>query len=914
MFDVLSSPFLTVCLAAVVPTMFFCMLNLRFFNWKQVAGAMIAAGTVGIFGGLITQVVSGWAAASAAGAVFTMVGASVHGFFGCLAALLLLLLFAERVLSENLPQRGRRAGVLLAASVALLWASTFFSLLVINAMLLLLAACACVDGFKQSGKTKTMLFSSHNERFLRPAERSEHGIRLERKPNIYVLFLESFHSERAMREIYGIDDSCTTKVFGEHGFTLYDDVFCNEPSTVSSLMNLLNCSLLSSAEGGMFALDVLRDNGYACEFFDNSFYAFGGLPQKGEYTTFNMPGYVYLLYKLAGPFFAQSRFMRKLVMDIDPFNTDIDFPYIYSCLRKRISAERSGPRFFCMRFGATHACKFYPGWDADGSAFAEVYRTAVKKAQPQIEKTVATIKKADPNALIIALGDHGGLRHTYAWHGPLGPDKSLASRGVSMAELAKDHFAVRMAIHWPVAHKTTGVILSHVNIFRYVFEALGGGNALLEELSQNISIIDRQHVLVRDAQVLERFEPFRAEEVFGGLLRRVRNGNAALGDYFQIAEAMQGRDQRITVEVLQEADKKFPNNAHVCGSLGNELGMLGNMDGLDYLEKAVRFSPEHTQFSLNYIKFLCLFGRHADVIKHFNPKVLGSSAEASLYKFRSLLALGRKEEAEDWALRMIGRHPGDYRGSLFFLTFLLEEGRFGEACEIADKAMVNLARIEDVFKNRIRIAKGLALLGARDDKAAETFFAWMAKLPNSGAWSAILWAQVLERNGRVEEGLKALLESAAANVNYASRLVVEAGRMAVRNKIQDKHLLPTKLAALENQRHASNIVSASGIFNEVWYGQKWQDKNDQTPALLHYLHHGVISGINPLPWFNTWSYLLLCPEIWHIGRSPLVYFLECEILQDFSIHRHPWSIVGQRPELIKDRFELLRAANEAWAA
>lgn len=523
MLDYLGGPLLTMLLTALVPTFAFSMLNLRFFNRLQVLAALAVAGLSGILIFVLAQA-AGWLA-----------GFSLPALVWVLLGLGNLYLWGEKFFSEAPP--GSRAARLVvpAFAVALAAACHFFSLAVFNGLLLLVLLTNVFDGLRERKRPK--------EGVLRPLDgkktyeqNTRRDIKLARKPNIYLLLLESYHSAKAMQRLYGIDDGVTDELFRKHGFTLYEDVFCNTPCTLPSLSTLLTGSLLAKPEQGNMALDTLRENGYSAEFLDSGGYVFGRLARPGEYTTYEYPEKVVRLYAIFGSLFAQSRFLRKLVRNIDLFDTGGNFATVYASLGRRIKIQSDGPRIFCLHFGAEHCDCGKGAWEADGGVFAARYRPAVARAQREIRAVVELIDAHDPDSLVLAVGDHGGMRHFSIWNGNGSVNEVLKSRNVSLEEVALDVFDTRLAIRWPVPHQTAGRVMSHVNLFRYVFAALGGGDDLLQNLAPNVSVLGGQFVFVKEGKPLERIAPFRAFVDVGDFERKIASGTAGAEDYLGLAQ------------------------------------------------------------------------------------------------------------------------------------------------------------------------------------------------------------------------------------------------------------------------------------------------------------------------------------------------------------------------------------------
>lgn len=379
MLEYMESPFLTMLLTALVPTFAFSMLNLRHFNVIQILNALAVAG---VAGGILFFLVQ------AAG---SLVGFTLPPLAWCLLGLLNFYLWGERFFSEILPKSKRtRLSILTGMVLTMAAASHFISLAVFNAVLLVVTLAGIFDGLRECKRPKEGALRRVDGKAIYQ-QTIHRGVKLTHKPNIYLLFLESYHSKKGMQRLYKIDDTKTDEFFKKHGFTLYDNVFCNVPCTLPSLSTLLTGNFLSKPEQGNIVLDTLRENGYQAEFFDSGAYIFGQLAKKDEYTTYEYPPKVVLLYSLLGPLFAQSHFLRKFVGGIDLFDTGGNFSKMYASLSKRLQLNIDAPRIFCTRFGAVHKDGSIPVWEPDGSTFAITYRQAVARAQQELRRVVELI-------------------------------------------------------------------------------------------------------------------------------------------------------------------------------------------------------------------------------------------------------------------------------------------------------------------------------------------------------------------------------------------------------------------------------------------------------------------------------------------------------------------------------------------
>lgn len=68
-----------------------------------------------------------------------------------------------------------------------------------------------------------ILLDSAPEENIRHPEKLRGQIRFRMRPNIYLFYLESMHSSKAVRALYGIDGTDIDRFLEKNGFTLYPD-------------------------------------------------------------------------------------------------------------------------------------------------------------------------------------------------------------------------------------------------------------------------------------------------------------------------------------------------------------------------------------------------------------------------------------------------------------------------------------------------------------------------------------------------------------------------------------------------------------------------------------------------------------------------------------------------------------------
>lgn len=867
MLEYMESPFLTMLLTALVPTFAFSMLNLRHFSVTQILNALVVAGLVG---GLLFFLVQ------AAG---SLVGFALPSLAWCLIGLLNFYLWGERFFSETLPESKRiRLCILTGMVLTMTAASHFISLAVFNAVLLVVALSGIFDGFRERKRPKEGALRRVDGKAIYQ-QTIHRGIKLTHKPNIYLLFLESYHSKKGMHRLYKIDDSGTDELFKRHGFTLYENVFCNVPCTLPSLSTLLTGNFLSKPEQGNIVLDTLRENSYQAEFFDSGAYIFGQLAKEGEYTTYEYPPKVVLLYSLLGPLFAQSHFLRKFVGGIDLFDTGGNFSKMYASLRKRLQLKVDAPRIFCARFGAVHKDGSVPVWEPDGSAFAASYRQAVARAQQELRRVVELITDHDPDSLIIALGDHGGMRHFHIWSGKETAEEAIKSRNVSLDEVALDIFDVRLAIRWPVPHKTSGTVMSPINLFRYVFEALGGGFDLLLNLAPNISTVGEQLVFVQDGKPLERILPFSSFGSINGPSKRMAEKTASTEDYLTLGQYFIYRDPEKAIKILKDGHRHYPHNPDICMELGKLLCARGDKTGLIHLAISVKQGHSSTVFLVEYLEYLWEFKKLLKGIEIFNSHPeLENLCSVSKTMLKIYYASGMYAEAEMCALNIV-RSP-KLPVLAFWIPFIesalyfLERGEYQKCIESCTMGLTASKSMHS-YLHLVFVLKGLAHINIGEYQEAKKIFEYLCQnYDDPGAWSFIMLARMQELIEDATKSVYTLFTAAKSYEKYSDSLLYHASMIMQRNKINDYDLIPLRIVCLKTHEIYCNILEKENIFTS---------KNNH--MVRDYLYNGMLTGSSPLRWFNPQIYSILNQSVWNLGVDPLIHFVD-NPTREFSLRHH----------------------------
>lgn len=391
--------------------------------------------------------------------------------------------------------------------------SYFWGLIPLNIILLIYGITVCFDFYKahpteeqkkHAGKYKPI---KQQEKWKSEQNKKvDCKVILKRKPNIYLILMESICSADVLKLIYGMNNSILPKIFDKYNFTKYNNIFSNAHDTFSALCSLydMNYSFIANigldpdARLDFLLYDILRKNGYIIRTTDNAYFLHKRSMHQVDRSPFDVPFLARFMLRYFAPLTAKSAMLRHLTGAFDPMfehPSDADGKLLKTWL-----SEQPGdhPFFTFMRIGADHS-PHLGGYDwRKADTFLDYYRHRYLKGMEQIALSIDAITEHDPNALIIAVGDHGACRYRNAFAGRAHPNLILKHVGLDPQLVALDYFSVPLAIKWPwpiAAPEEMGLpngIKSHIEIFKYVLAVLGETPVAANERMENLSILWQQ--------------------------------------------------------------------------------------------------------------------------------------------------------------------------------------------------------------------------------------------------------------------------------------------------------------------------------------------------------------------------------------------------------------------------------------
>jgi len=357
------------------------------------------------------------------------------------------------------------------------------------------------------------------------------SVTLNKKPNVYLYFLEAYHSPYAMRLLYDHDSGPMVEYLRGKNFLVYDRVLSNSYNTLTSMTDTFTMRLFPSemARGNMDVSLLLRQ-------------ALGGSDANNLFRIFKDNGYHLTFITMDSHYYFQVQGPNLDAADIDsslvPPLVDLKpakFQRWTSMFSRKDQAgfqgtraervrqavergrERGGPFMVIFQGGADHTTTSgtYHGSRPEFEAWKPEYLKSVAKGDAEIKEILEYLDEADPEALVVLIGDHGAYGYRSFFRKSMEPGDlelfrgQLTERGVTLDEVAQDIFGTLLAIRLPGGARrdiSRGLALNHVNLFRHIFAYLNDDPKILDTREPALSVINKV-VLGRDNQpVLEKAE------------------------------------------------------------------------------------------------------------------------------------------------------------------------------------------------------------------------------------------------------------------------------------------------------------------------------------------------------------------------------------------------------------------------
>ncbi|MBP7009490.1 MAG: sulfatase-like hydrolase/transferase [Kiritimatiellae bacterium] len=503
---------LVVVLAGLFPFASDMFRNFQLFTPEQLAWsfATVLAGTSGVFfatwGGVGLAERMGHRLGKPTGAWLA------NGFFALAAAVV----FAAFLYDSNMTELHQSFGLsrIWKASVVVALGAAYWA---VAARLGPKRTCALLGALLvfRAGQAAWQIYGSATRGDALTGEREiqiYQGVKFARTPNVYLLFLESYHGFGTMEEQMGFDNGAFRKFLDDERFVVAKETYANYWYTMASIQSFLQMGHHYAA--GMFG-------------HDDSLYARGFVSGSGKYynpvlNIFKQNGYsiVYLLpsdyYYRPGAglvdlsLLSRSWPLAPLKVSLPRLigrEPDTVVPDYERQVARAIAEWPAGkPAFFFAKLGAEHAQRPYY-YQTYRKAFVQRYVKSIQQSNQEVESLCRQIIARDPGAIVVLAGDHGP--HSYKDTRREFLDV-MREDGLPAEQMAKDVHDVLLAIRWGDDMEPEPYpFRSLANVMRYVFYRLSGDKALMNTAVADDSYIVQYNVLyqtVEDGHPLAKWQ------------------------------------------------------------------------------------------------------------------------------------------------------------------------------------------------------------------------------------------------------------------------------------------------------------------------------------------------------------------------------------------------------------------------
>lgn len=859
-------------LACVGPTLSFAGVNAAWFSSAQILGALAASACLGVVAGAALGFLPPPVAGAGTGLLFAIM--------------------SERLLYHFCPRIPARLAAALLIS-AFCGATAFFGgMLSLCAILLTYALFALWDLRKRWNLPKEPLFSAeHFSKTPNAPEEAASSLVLKERPNIYVLFLESFHSREALRTLYDSDDDGLTDFLRECGFTVFENSLSNACWTQHSMQVLLRMAHYEyHAKGTPEAIRHLLGNGYEIQFLDDYMYTFKTYLPWAAWHNFTIPNWILWLYSTMLPLFMQSKILMRITGNIDPFTDRSNYAGVRGALQERMAKSYAHPQCYVIRFGAHHVNNQYR-WSRD-TRWPEHYLPTWHAAAANVRDMVSLILRHDPKACIVAMGDHGPHMYEDVWRGASDCNAAMAGKGVAPSLVCLDLAGVLVAVRPPDAAPLPQQTMSPCNLFRLVFEILGGTGPCLTRIPNTTYHYDsrypRPFVLAREGVPLERWEVSQDAERIGQQLEALEREPDSPEKVCSLAIALEyGGQVEAAGTLLLNCLKRTGNITLLGVPLGSVLLRQGKAkEVLEFLEPELSRShdPKLLEIVLWAMTIVSGSAREATAVLSQKAGHFAMDDDACLELQATLQQrAGQLEEANATWSALTAKpfsiqrehYERQIRAVCAHARCLEAIGKTPEALALLDNLLDTTKYPNHEYNAPLWNILGLSLRRGDWEKTLRRFQTAFSIMTIPYPATLPLWyAGCLEQAGDYGEAFKVLADAVERNANVPL-FTAQAGLFLIRLRNGAANLRDVRKQGYAYLRQQGEMLRP--IFDSEWYSQKYASiipkgmKADQ-----HFLHYGRLLGLDPSPYLNTVFYLITQPDILQGGYDPLWHFIICD--------------------------------------
>ncbi len=297
------------------------------------------------------------------------------------------------------------------------------------------------------------------------------------KKDIYILIFESYSNLETLQN-YGYENKKQLNFLEDNNFTVYQGIYSKGSTSLASTSRILELKNNFSRDerhylnGNAFILDALKANGYKTIGLFKSPYAFGSSPIRwDEYYPKDD------VTKIGGKTILKAIYEGYFRFDI--FSDDYDSDTYLKLRSKYLSTQNKQSTLFY-----THG--EYPGHSQNSGKCLkkekEKHFQGMKKANNQMREDVKILKKNNPNAIIVIVGDHG----------PYLTKNCTALKKYKKKEINRldiqDRYGAFLAIHWPKNLQTNSY---NIQIIQDIFPAILGNITSNKKLFDELKL-DRE--------------------------------------------------------------------------------------------------------------------------------------------------------------------------------------------------------------------------------------------------------------------------------------------------------------------------------------------------------------------------------------------------------------------------------------
>jgi len=306
------------------------------------------------------------------------------------------------------------------------------------------------------------------------------------RPNIYLFVYDGIPNQRVFKDL-DLPLDKLEKILSKYGFKLYEDTYTLMGQSLASMSRTLNFSTgpIGNPEardiyaGNSLANVLLRDKGYQSRFIlANEYTGYAEITHDGLFEELYPPRsaqesqWDYYLTLMRGILQGEMRFDTKGLDNWDET--------IMQARKLEIIREQKPPTFVVNHY-------HYPGHSQNSGKClpneSELWIQRFEIALKQMNKDFQAIAESDPDAIVIAIGDHGPYLTGDCF------DLGAWSKEEVTPDLIWDRIGTMIAIRWPIpekAEKYDSLIVTNQDIFPVLFAYLSNSEIPLSYCPEDL--------------------------------------------------------------------------------------------------------------------------------------------------------------------------------------------------------------------------------------------------------------------------------------------------------------------------------------------------------------------------------------------------------------------------------------------